>query len=397
MTFPKVGVADWRAQVDKELAGASFDKTLVHTTPEGVTIQPLYVEATGDSGVPGAAPFTRGNSAEPAPFAICMRQDAVDSDALTADLDGGADALWLQLGPNFGLEPLFARADWPQLELVLDGNGAPLAALDALLAGTDRAKVATSALRFVLAADPLSDIARGLSSGTVEHALAELVECARHVHERCPSAHGALVSTLPYHEAGADAADELAVALSTGVAYLRALTDGGFAVATAAGQLAVQIAVGRDTFGELCKLRALRLVWHKLLAAAGAPDAPLARLHAVASPRTLSERDPWVNMLRVTTEVFAAALGGADVITPRAFDDVGGAPSAHGRRVARNTALVLREESALGAVADPGGGSYYLETRTDELARAAWTAFQDIEREGGIGKLITSGALAKRL
>ena len=397
MTFPKVGVADWRAQVDKELAGASFDKTLVHTTPEGLAIQPLYVEATGDSGVPGAAPFTRGSAAAPAPFAICMRHDAVDSDALAADLDGGADALWLQLGPNFGLESLFARADWSKLQLVIDGNGAPLAALDALLAGADHAGVATSALRFVLAADPLADIARGLASGTVEHGLAELVECARHVHERCPAAQGALVSTLPYHAAGADAADELAIALSTGVAYLRALTDGGFEVATAARQLAVQISVGRDTFGELCKLRALRLVWHKLVRAAGAPDAPLARLHAVASPRTLSERDPWVNMLRVTTEVFSAVLGGADLVTPAPFDDALGAASDLGRRVARNTGLVLRAESHLGRVVDAAGGSYYLETLTDELARQAWQRFRAIEAEGGIVRSLTDGKLQARL
>jgi methylmalonyl-CoA mutase len=397
MTFPKVGVADWRAQVDKELAGASFDKTLVHTTPEGVAIQPLYVEATADSGVPGAAPFTRGNSVAPPPFAICMRHDRADADALAADLDGGADGLWLQLGRDFGLDSLFARADWPKLQLVLDGNGAPLAALDALLAGADRANVPSTALRVVVAADPLADIARGLASGTVEHGMAELVECARHVHERCPASQGALVSTLPYHEAGADAADELAIALSTAVAYLRALTDGGFDVAAAAKRLAVQLSVGRDTFGELCKLRALRLVWHKLYAAAGAPDEPLAKLHAVASPRTLSERDPWVNMLRVTTEVFSAVLGGADLVTPAPFDDALGAPSDLGRRVARNTGLVLRAESHLGRVVDAAGGSYYLETLTDQLARVAWQRFRAIEAEGGIIRSLQEGKLQARL
>jgi methylmalonyl-CoA mutase len=396
MTFPKVGVAEWRAQVDKELAGASFDKTLVHTTPEGLAIQPLYTEATADSGLPGVAPFTRGAQAAPPAFAICMRHDALDAEALTADLDGGADALWLQLGPSMDLEALQARLDLRRLQLVIEG-GSPSHALQALLAAAAAKDVAASELRFVLASDPLARYARAQASAPVDVALGELVKTAREVHERCPHAQGVLVSTLPYHEAGADAADELAIALATGVAYLRALTDGGLDVRAAAKQLAVQISVGRDTFGELAKLRALRLLWHKLLAAAGASDVPLARLHAVASSRTLSERDPWVNLLRVSTEVFAAILGGADLVTPAAFDEALGAPSDLGRRVARNTGLVLRAESHLGRVVDPAGGSYYLETLTDQLARQAWTRFRAIEAEGGIVRSLTEGKLQARL
>lgn len=397
MTFPKVGVGDWRAQVDKELAGASFDKTLVHTTPEGLAVQPLYVEATADAGAPGAAPFTRGASATPPPFAICMRHDAADAEALTADLDGGADALWLQLGPQLQLSSLLPRLDLRRLQLVIDGEGqgAPLPLLQSLLAGAR--DVPAAELRFVLASDPLAAFARGHAAGTVEAALAGLVDGARWVHERCPQAQGALVSTLPYHEAGADGADELAIALATGVAYLRALTDGGLELRAAARQLAVQISVGRDTFVELAKLRALRLVWHKLLAAAGAPDAPPARLHAVASARTLSERDPWVNMLRVSTELFSAILGGADLVTPAAFDEALGAPSDLGRRVARNTGLVLRAESHLGRVVDPAGGSYYLETLTDQLAREGWKRFRAIEAEGGIVRSLSEGKLQARL
>ncbi len=205
------------------------------------------------------------------------------------------------------------------------------------------------------------------------------------------------VSSVAYHAAGADAADELALVLATAVAYLRALRGQGVPVDVAARCLWVQVAVGRDTFGELCKLRALRLVWWKLFAAAGVADVGLDALHAVCSPRTQSLRDPWVNMLRVTTEVFAAVLGGARLVTPVSFDDAFGEVSPLGRRTARNTALVLREESHLGQVLDAGGGSYYLEARTDALAREAWSRFTAIERDGGIVPLVTSGALANRL
>ena len=206
-----------------------------------------------------------------------------------------------------------------------------------------------------------------------------------------------MVSTVPYHDAGADGAAEIAFALSTGARYLEELLGAGLSAAEAARTIAFQLSVGRDTFVELCKLRALRACWQKVLGAAGvtAPTATL--LHAVCSSRTLTVRDPWVNMLRVTTQVFSASLGGADLVTPVAFDEALGEASAHGRRVARNTGLSLREESSLGRVTDPAGGSYYLENVTDQLARAAWTRFQTLESSGGIANALEDGSLMAAL
>jgi methylmalonyl-CoA mutase len=146
-------------------------------------------------------------------------------------------------------------------------------------------------------------------------------------------------------------------------------------------RLLVRVAAGRDTFLELCKLRALRLTLRKVLAAMG--DASPLSIHAVTSARTITARDPWVNMLRVTTQVFAAVLGGADLVTPLPFDEALSTPSALGRRVARNTGHILREESGLGRVVDPGAGSYALDALTDALAREAWERFREIERQGG--------------
>ena len=269
----------WRALVAKELAGAPFDK-LVHKTPEGVAIDPLYTER------PAEAAYVRGTAER---WKLCMIGDA-------SELAAGADEVW-------------------------DGKDN----------------------------DP------------------------------------EIITTLAFHDAGADAADELALALSSLVAALRQGRTPKMA----------RIAVGRDTFGEVCKLRALRVLWHKVLAAAGAEGNLV--IHAVCSSRTLSQRDPWVNMLRVTTQVFAAAIGGAQRITPQPFDQAFETHTALGQRVARNTALVLREESQLGRVADPGGGSFYLETRTDALAREAWKRFQQIEREGGVDELARNGKLKARL
>lgn len=391
MTFPEVTAAEWRAQVEKDLAGAAFEKALVETTPEGVAVQPLYTDVPpSETGWPGSPPFTRGSTGSPAPFRVCMRHDVPDLAAIADDLDGGAEALWMRTQ----VDDLFGHAGARQTYFVVDGEEAPLAHLSALMEGAARRAVPTTGLRFALRNDPLGRVARGLAK---EADLADFARAAKVVGERYPLGRGALLSTLAYHAAGADAADELAFALSTGVAYLGALLDGGLTVGDAAHHLGVQVAVGHDTFAELAKLRALRLCWGKLLTAAGAPEAPLPLLHAVCSPRTLTTRDPWVNLLRVSTQVFAAVLGGADLVTPASYDQALGEPGALGRRVARNTCLVLREESHLGRVVDPAGGAYYVEHLTEALARAAWRRFRELEKAGGIAKALADGSLRARL
>jgi methylmalonyl-CoA mutase len=387
MKFPEVTPLEWRAQVDKELRGASFEKTLVQRTPEGLSILPLYSE------LPPGGPLAidcRG-----APFRICMRHDAAaDESALSDDLDGGADALWLEGRTGPEADRLLGRVDLARTFVVLEVEGEPaVATLDRVA----RSASAGAGVAFALATDPFGAFARGRSSASaLAGARAALAEVARHAGERFPRATTVMVSTVPYHDAGADAADEVAIALATGVAYLGALIDAGLAPAAAARQIALRITAGRDTFAEMCKLRALRAGWQKVVAAAGVPEEPHTLVHAVCSSRSLTQRDPWVNMLRVTTQVFAAVLGGADLVTPAAFDQALGPASALGRRIARNTGLVLREESYLGRVVDPAGGSYYLETLTDALAREAWKRFQAIEREGGIEAALVSGRLRAR-
>ncbi|HEY0191608.1 MAG TPA: methylmalonyl-CoA mutase family protein [Kofleriaceae bacterium] len=391
---------DWKAAVDKELAGAAFDK-LMTTTAEGLLLQPLYVASDVDPGLPGEAPYTRGAQASPGRFKICMRVDPPAQrrpGALQEDLDGGADALWLAEDDAEAL----ALASQRGLPVIHDAAaGTPSDSAECSMRQFDRAlrdhgavespaphwldfDHVTAAVRGQLAADALPRMLRALGPLTDELRAGHPGRLIR-------------VSGLAFHDAGADPADELALMLASAAAYLRALTDGGLPVQAALGAMWTQISVGRDTFGELCKLRALRVVWHKLAAAAGVADLPPPMLHAVCASRTQSQRDPWVNLLRVSTEVFAAALGGADFITPLAFDEALGPASALGRRVARNTALVLREESHLGRVVDPAGGSYYIEARTDQLAREAWQRFTAIERDGGVVALIEHGVLAARL
>lgn len=349
----------WRALVDKELAGAPFDK-LVQRTPEGIAIQPLYTGCPAEPPPPGVAPFVRG--AASSGWRLCMRVDRGAD--LTAELDGGADALWCGADDRAALDAARDRG----LMVVVDGLPD---------------NVATVAWSSAFAGSVVPDAA--------------LVQRVRATLEGDRADRCLRVSGVSFHDAGADAADEIALILSSLVAVLRALDTAGVALSDAARCTWAQIAIGRDTFGEVCKLRALRVVWHKVLAAAGVADGRLDAIHAVCAARTLSTRDPWVNMLRVTTQVFAAALGGAQLVTPQPFDAAFAARSPLGQRIARNTALVLRDESQLGRVIDAGGGSFYLETRTDALAREAWSRFQAIERDGGIAELLRGDTLRVRL
>lgn len=379
MEFRPVTFADWRAQVEKELGGRSFEAALVHEALEHIRIAPLYTEGPLTERAPRHV-STR-------PFRICMHTSASD---LAADVEGGADAVWVELHDAVAHASVAA-----QTFVIVDvGNVVSPEYVDHSV--VTLAKVLTSG--FALNLHPLARCDRGhVSSSHFEEELRILKHLAGCSDERASTA-TVLVSTLPYHDAGADAADELAIALSTGVRYLDVLLEAGLSPERAARQIAVQVAAGRDTFVELCKMRALRVCWEKLLAAVGVTNAPPLLVHAVCSSRTLTMHDPWVNMLRVTTQMFSAILGGADLITPNTFDqNSGGAPSTRARRVARNTGLILREESFLGKVADPAGGSYYFDTLTDALAREAWQRFRALEREGGITAALETGRLSARL
>jgi methylmalonyl-CoA mutase len=191
-----------------------------------------------------------------------------------------------------------------------------------------------------------------------------------------------------FHNRGASASWELAGSIGAGVGYLRLLSDGGIGVADALGQIAFRFAADDDQFMTIAKLRAARQVWARVAEVAGEPDAGAARVHAVTSLPMMARRDPWVNMLRTTVAAFSAGVGGADTVLVYPFDVAiaGGFPgtaASFARRIARNTQLLLLEESHIGRVLDPAGGSWFVEDLTEALAGQAWKHFQDIESRGG--------------
>ena len=191
-----------------------------------------------------------------------------------------------------------------------------------------------------------------------------------------------------FHDLGASASWELAGAIAAGVAYLRLLGDGGIAAPDALEQISFRFGADDDQFMTIAKLRAARQLWARVAEVVGHPEAGAATIHAVTSRPMMAQRDPWVNMLRTTLGAFGAGVGGADTVQVHEFDSsiAGGLPGVartFARRMARNTQLLLLEESHLGRVLDPGGGSWFVEDLTRGLAEEAWKHFQDVEARGG--------------
>ena len=197
------------------------------------------------------------------------------------------------------------------------------------------------------------------------------------------------------HAAGGTPAQELGFAISAAVAYLRALADGGFSREAAAAAIGFRLAADADQFFTLAKFRALRLMWGRVRSACGLDAAP-ARVHGESAWRTMSARDPYVNVMRGATAAFAAGLGGADSVSVLPHTQAIGLPDALARRLARNAQLILLEESHLGFVADPAAGAGVFEALTATLCENGWAVFQTLERAGGAPPALRAGDLPGR-
>ncbi|GAA2051212.1 methylmalonyl-CoA mutase subunit beta [Polymorphospora rubra] len=395
------------------LAGADSEPGTVEdllstTTYDGVRIAPLYTAATGTvpTGLPGMFPYTRDSrTAGAAATGWDVRQRHADPDpkatnaAVLADLENGVTSLWLVLGDGgLPLDGLPAALDGVYLDLagvVLDAAGRSLAAADAWFDLLDARGVPAGEAAGNLGLDPLG--LRAATGTDTDLPLAAAVGLARRCAADFPRLRALTVDATRHHDAGGSDAEELGCAVATGLAYLRALTDGGLGLAEAFDQLEFRYAATADQFGTIAKLRAARRLWARVAQVCGLPSAGGQRQHAVTSAAMMTARDPWVNMLRTTVAAFAAGVGGAGAVTVQPFDHALGLPDGPARRVARNIQSLLLDEANVGRVVDPAGGSWYVEQRTEELARAAWDWFTEIERAGGMAAALDSGLVADRL
>ncbi|WP_405407895.1 methylmalonyl-CoA mutase family protein [Streptomyces decoyicus] len=417
--FPDADREQWQRLVEgvlrksgvTEATGAAAEDALATDLQDGIRIRPLYTAEDGTAalGHPGFPPFVRAGRPEGTSVAGWdVRQRHVHTDprraneSVLADLENGVTSVWLTVGD--GGVPVEG------LEQTLDGVYLDLAAV-VLDAGADFAPAAEELLRLYtasgaplseatgcLGADPLGLLARTGDDAKLRLQLESAARLAARCTAEAPGIRALAVDALPYHEAGGSAAEELGISLATGVAYLRQLTEAGLGIDDACRQLEFRYAASADQFLTIAKLRAARRLWARVAEVCGvSPAASAQRQHAVTSTVMMTRRDPWVNMLRTTVAGLSAGVGGADAVTVLPFDAALGMPDAFARRIARNTQSVLLEESHLSKVIDPAGGSWYVESLTDELARAAWAWFQEIEGAGGQAASLRSGMIAGRL
>ncbi|MDE0653024.1 MAG: methylmalonyl-CoA mutase family protein [bacterium] len=406
---------DWEDLVRRSLRGDPPD-ALVGRTADGLDIQPLYTAAAvpaGDAaGLPGLAPFTRGAGASPGRWELRQRHDLADpaetSAAIRSDIAGGVSGVWLRLrrSPAPG-ELLAALSGVNPAETSVLVDGGPWFAAAAEAAAALAAAAPPGWL--IAGADPLGALARhGFLLQDLDETLAGLAPLVGTILQReerdgAPARPGGgrcvTVDAAVYCDAGAPPALELACMLATGVAYLRALETGGLTPSQSAPHLEARLATTADQFATICKFRAARALWDRLLGACGVPDPERRALRcwAVTSEAMFVAQDPFVNLVRATAAAFAAAAGGAECITVLPHDVALGAPGERGRRLARNVSHLLAEETHLGAVIDPGGGSWYVEDRTARLAEVAWERFREIEASGGMASALLDGLLAARI
>ena len=409
-SFPAANYEQWHVLVEKALKGADFDKRLVAKTADGLRIEPLYVrkdELPGSAtALPGAAPFTRGRQPIRQGLGWDIRTVIIEADpaaanaAILEDLEGGVTSIALFVGGH-GLpvsKEAFAKAlSGVMLDvcpIVLFGTEDSYAAAVALNAYWDDNKTAPADRQGAFGADPLGKLAvAGELSEDIDTALARAVSLIK-LAEPFPNVTAIVADGVPYHNAGASEAQELAAMLSTLVGYLRAAERAGIPPAKVLAKIDVALAADIDEFSTIAKIRAARrLIW-RVADAAGAGDAAKAvKLSTPTSFRMMAKRDPWTNILRTTIACAGAAIGGADAIVVLPFTFALGKPDAFARRVARNIQIVCQEESHLGRVADPAGGSWYVEQLTEEMAKKAWEIFQSIEAHGGIIAALRSGYL----
>ncbi len=406
--FDPKGAQDWTPLAEASLKGRPLAK-LTQRTHDGIEIPPLYgpERSLGPDaeGLPGQRPYVRGAQAQGnAGLGWRIAAEYADSDlaelqgTLMRDLEGGVSQIQLSapLRSAQDFDALLKNVDETLVPIFLDpGNSSASAAT--LIAHWNHKGVNLKQVSGNFGADPLGCLAeQGELPGSLDGEMASMAEVATWAQDHTPGVRTCNVNGAPYHNAGATGVQEVACVLAAGLQYLRAMVHGGLSIEQATAQIELSLTVGARFFFDIAKLRATRRLWARIQEALSI-ESPQVNLHAVASERMLTKKDPWVNMLRSTTASFAGAMAGVQSIRLGTYDTLLQPPSSLGRRVSRNTQVILQEESHLGAVMDPAGGSWFIESLTDELGLKAWTEFQKIEAAGGMGEALSSGQLQAQL
>ena len=398
--FSPTTQAEWRKLVDAALKGADFDKRLVSRTYDGLRVEPLYARAAGAKVVTGRIPG--------AAWSVMQRVDHPDPAAANAqalqDLENGATGLTLVMAGSVSANGYGLDASPATLTRVLNGvqldagitidfnlSPATRSAVQHFAALVKNRRLAPASVDMRASINPIGGFAASGSSPQAWSALsksfAAMVADLASQGFRGPFA---VADGRIVHNAGGSEAQELSFAIACAVEYLRAFEQSGITPDAGRGMIYFRLSADADEFLTIAKFRALRKLWTRIEEACGLTPKP-AYVAAETAWRMMTRRDPYVNMLRTTIAIAAAGLGGANSITALPHTIALGLPDPFARRIARNTQLVLLEESNLEKVADPAAGSGAIEDLTGKLCAAAWALFQDIEAAGGAWAALESG------
>lgn len=417
--FAPASYEAWKAEAEKLLKGAPFEKKMFTPTPEGITLGPIYrredlagLDHLGS--LPGEKPFVRGGSAGGylrRPWRVCQRLPAASiaewNAAAKQDLERGQTELPLTVAsepPRY--TPRVAKL--AELEAALEGidpASVPLFFLPSpdgllsvalVLAWAETANLEPGKFQGCLGLDPLGQAAQ--SGAFPESWKEDVAELMRRILDKFPRVKPLVVDASFVPDAGGSAVQELGYALAAGAAYFRALSDAGLPAGEIPGRFRQMFGIGPNFFMEIAKFRAARFLWTRLLEAFEMPVTGVAfDFHARTSRWNKTWIDAHTNLLRGTTEAFSAVLGGVQGLDVEPYDFPRRCPDAVSRRVARNIQIILAEECELARVVDPAGGSWFVEWLTARIAGEAWTFFQEIEKQGGVVAAIESGWLQAQI
>ncbi|WP_136652445.1 methylmalonyl-CoA mutase [Paracoccus aeridis] len=431
MNDPKPTLDLWRELARKELKGAEPD-TLAWDTLEGIKVKPLYTAADTEDldhmgSLPGIAPFTRGPRAtmyagrpwtirQYAGFSTAEESNAFYRRNLAAGQQGVSVAFDLATHRGYDSDHPRVEGDVGKAGVAIDSvedmkilfDGIPLDKVSVSM--TMNGAVIPILASFIVAGEEQGH-SRAVLSGTIQNdILKEFMVRNTYIYPPEPSMRiiadiiGYTSAEMPrfnsisisgYHmqEAGANLVQELAYTLADGREYVRAAMAAGMDVDDFAGRLSFFFAIGMNFFMEIAKLRAARLLWHRIMSDFGAKkqSSLMLRTHCQTSGVSLQEQDPYNNVVRTAYEAMSAALGGTQSLHTNALDEAIALPTDFSARIARNTQLILQEETGITHVVDPLAGSYYVESLTAELAEKAWAIIKEVEAMGGMTKAVATG------
>ncbi|WP_326915161.1 methylmalonyl-CoA mutase [Sphingopyxis chilensis] len=415
----------WAAAADKEVKG----KDLTWHTPEGIAVKPLYTaeDVREDPGLPGFAPFTRGVRAsmyagrpwtirQYAGFSTAEESNAFYRRNLAAGQKGLSVAFDLATHRGYDSDHPRVVGDVGKAGVAIDSvedmkilfDGIPL---DQMSVSMTMNGAVIPILAFFIVAGEEQGVDRKLLDGTIQNDILKefmvrntyiyppepsmriISDIFGYTSREMPKFNSISISGYHMQEAGATQVQELAFTIADGAEYVRYGVASGLDIDKFAGRLSFFFAIGMNFFMEIAKLRAARVLWHRVMTGLGAKDerSKMLRTHCQTSGVSLTEQDPYNNVMRTTIEAMAAMLGGTQSLHTNALDEAIALPTDFSARIARNTQIVIQEETGMTKVVDPLGGSYYIEALTQELVDKAWEIIERVEKEGGMAKAVAAG------